>query len=212
MNLTLTGATALTFPPVPVFITRATSTLFIVNDEQGGVMQFSPTALSFSEKQPAIPIKGLAPGFTVTRTGTNLASGVTVNYQVIGGTAFSGTHYTIPGGNSGTLTFAAGQTSLRIPVTIIDNGAADHDRTIVMGLSTPGGGGSLGTATQATLTIVDDEQEISSRPPPTRSPRAAPPSRSSAAGRRRVPPPSPSTRSPAGPPRWAPTTSPCRAS
>jgi hypothetical protein len=159
VNLTLTGAAVTTFPPTPVFITRSTSTLFILNDEQGGVIQFSPTAVSFSEKQPVI-IKGLAPGFTVTRTGTNLASGVTVNYQVLGGTAISGTHYTIPGGTSGTLTFAAGQTSLRIPVTIIDNALADHDRTILIGLSNAQGGGSLGAATQATMTIVDDEQEI----------------------------------------------------
>src|SRR5262249_26881673 len=92
------------------------------------------------------------------RTGTNLASGVTVNYQVVGGTAINGTHYATLA--PGTLTFAAGQTSARINVDFIDNGAADHDRTIVLALSSPTGGATLGAATQATMTIVDDEQEI----------------------------------------------------
>jgi len=134
------------------------STLTILNDDQGGVIQFDPIAVSFSEKQPTKGRLVLPAFFTVTRTGTNLASGVTVSYQAIGGTAINTVDYALP---AGTLTFAAGQTSARINVPLVDDISADGDRTVVVQLASPTGGAKiLSKGAVATMTIVDDEQAV----------------------------------------------------
>ena len=164
VSLSLSNAQALPsvifLPPVPLTITRPTMTLFIADDDAGGTIQFAAPAARFSENQPLLPppFVGRRPAaLSVTRTGTNLASGVTVDYAVIGGTAINGTHYTLA---SGTLAFGAAQTTASISIPLIDNSLADHDRTVIIRLSNPQGGGILGTTQQATLTITDDEQEL----------------------------------------------------
>ena len=70
-------------------------------------MQFGAAAYSVAEN-----VAGGVFNLTVTRTGTNLASGITVLYSVTGGTATNGADYTLA---NGTLTFIAGQTSAHHP-------------------------------------------------------------------------------------------------
>jgi subtilisin family serine protease len=120
---------------------------------QGGVLQFSSARASVFEN--------VAPGtavLTVKRAGANLLGGVTVDYTATGGTAVNGADYALA---AGTLTFGPGETSKPIAVTINDDGLANGDRTVIVTLSNPQGGGVLGTRRVTTLTILDDEQQVS---------------------------------------------------
>src|SRR6185369_9377723 len=100
-----------------------------------------------TENSGSIPIQ-------VVRTGTNLASGVIVQYAVVNGTALAGTGYTA---TSGTLTFGAGETSLTFNVPILDNTLLQGDKTFQAKLSNPGGGGALGTPATTTITIHEND-------------------------------------------------------
>jgi hypothetical protein len=90
---------------------------------------------------------------TVSRSGGS-ASGVSVDFATSNGTATAGSDYQA---SAGTLTFAAGQTSLTFSVTILTDASDEPDETVILTLSAPGGGGALGTPTTATLYLVDDD-------------------------------------------------------
>jgi hypothetical protein len=90
--------------------------------------------------------------FTVTRTG-NTATPANVNYATANGTATAGSDYTA---TSGTLTFAAGQTSATITVPTIDDSVYEPTETMTVSLSAPTGGAGLGIAS-GTGTITDND-------------------------------------------------------
>ncbi len=80
---------------------------------------------------------------------------VTVAYADSGGgTATSGTDYEAVAG--GTLTFAPGDSTKTIAVTVTGDDAFEDDETVVIRLSGATGGATIGTA-EGTGTIVDDE-------------------------------------------------------
>ncbi|PKN92841.1 MAG: hypothetical protein CVU44_12480 [Chloroflexi bacterium HGW-Chloroflexi-6] len=87
----------------------------------------------------------------------NLSSATTVatsvDYATSDGTATDGVEYTA---TSGTLDFAAGDTSKTFTVTVADNANYDGDKTINLALSNPVAV-TLGTPNTAVLTIVDDD-------------------------------------------------------
>ncbi len=85
----------------------------------------------------------------MTRT-EGTASDVGVSYATQGGSAVPGTDYKPV---SGTLTFAADQTSQTITVPILANANRHRDQTIELLLSSPTGGGTLGATRQLTVTI-----------------------------------------------------------
>jgi virginiamycin B lyase len=105
-----------------------------------------------------------APGYTVNESGgvfdltvtrTNGSDGtVTVPYTVASGTAVNGVDYAAA---SGTLTFAPGQTSAVIPVTILDRGLIAGSTSLTLTLGAPTGGAALASPAQATLTILDND-------------------------------------------------------
>ena len=95
---------------------------------------------------------------TVKRTGGS-ASGVTVNFATGDGTSHAGTDYSA---TAETLTFGAGETSKIVIIPILNNTLATGATTVVLTLSNPSGGASLGQST-AVLTIV----AASSTPTPT---------------------------------------------
>jgi hypothetical protein len=125
----------------------ATAVLTIIEDDAGGGLGFSQEA--YSVQRPvylATPVT-----ITVKRTG-GLASGVTVKYATLAGTAVAAKDYTA---TSGTLSFAAGETSKTFTVAILKNAlAAGTTKTLSLLLSAPTGGASLGTPNPATLDIV----------------------------------------------------------
>ena len=79
-------------------------------------------------------------------------STVTVGYGTVNGSALAGQDYTAA---SGTVTFAAGQTTQDITVTVLGEVAAETDETFAITLSAPSGA-TLGTATSI-VTIINDD-------------------------------------------------------
>jgi hypothetical protein len=89
----------------------------------------------------------------VTRTG-GIANGASVQFATSNGSALDGSDYTA---NSGTLTFAQGETNKTFMVSITNDGAFEPDETVNLTLSNPGGGATLGSQSAATLTITDND-------------------------------------------------------
>jgi urease beta subunit len=112
-----------------------------------------PGALQFSSPTYTVNENGGTATITVTRTGGSDGS-ITVHYATSDGTATAGSDYTA---TSGTLTFAAGETSKTFTVPIIDDTLVEGNETINLTLSTPTGGATLGTQTTAVLTILDND-------------------------------------------------------
>ncbi|MFD0893583.1 DUF1349 domain-containing protein [Luteolibacter ambystomatis] len=124
-------------------------------------------AISDNDVPPAQPTVGFAAAASSgpeSNTTVNLpvalsfkpAAAVTVDYAVTGGTAVSGTDYTLA---NGTLTFNAGETVKLIPVTVVDDAVIEPDRTIIVGLSNPVGA-DLGANVSHTYTIANDDTPV----------------------------------------------------
>jgi hypothetical protein len=107
-------------------------------------VQFSAANYSVVEGTPAM--------IGITRTGSGTGT-VTVNYAAApGGTAVSGTDYTL---TPGTLTVTTGAAKT-FPVSTFDDGVLAGSRTVLLSLDSPTGA-SLGTPSTATLTILDKQ-------------------------------------------------------
>lgn len=109
-------------------------------------VQFSATTYSVNEAD------GFATITVMLSASTTLT--VTVNYATSDGTANEGSDYD---STSGTLTFNPGQTNQTFTVPIIDDNLDEPDETISLTLSNPNSAATLGTPSNATLTIVDDD-------------------------------------------------------
>jgi hypothetical protein len=131
------------------------ATLYVVNQNTrdtakaaGSQIQFSRTSLVFPESNttPTILVELNTPD---TQT-------VTANYAVTGGTATSGTDYTLA---NGTVSIPVGETAKSIPLSIIDDSIVEENETITISLSNPSSGNSLGANVNFNYTIIDNEQE-----------------------------------------------------
>jgi len=78
---------------------------------------------------------------------------ITVDYAPVGGSAMRGADYEMA---QGKLTFAAGEITKYLYVTIIDDDLLESDETIVLRLSNPTGA-KFGANTQHAYTIADDD-------------------------------------------------------
>ncbi|MFQ5401517.1 MAG: Calx-beta domain-containing protein [Anaerolineae bacterium] len=112
----------------------------------------APGSFRFSQATYATP-EGNGVTITVERI-NGTAGSVTVHYATSDGTATAGNDYTAA---SGTLTFADGVTSQTFNVATIQDTAVEADETIVLALSNPGGGATLGSPYQSVITIQDDD-------------------------------------------------------
>ena len=92
--------------------------------------------------------------FTVTLSKA-ATSPVTVNYATSNGTATAGQDYVA---NTGTITFAAGETSKTINVAINGDATVESDETFTVTLSNPSAGATIKIAT-ATGTITNDDAD-----------------------------------------------------
>lgn len=119
-------------------------TYTIVDNDVAGVLQFSAANYSVNEGSVTIRI-------TVTRTGGSTGA-VSVRYATANGTATAGSDYNA---TSGTLSFAAGQTSKTFSVRIKADTRVESNETILLSLSNPTGGATLGSQSTAVLTILD---------------------------------------------------------
>ena len=98
--------------------------------------------------------EGDAVAFTVSLSAAGSRQ-VTVQYATSGGTATSGTDFTA---ESGTLTFAANETSKTVSVATTDDSVDEDDETFTLTLSSPANA-TLGDAT-ATGTINDNDESL----------------------------------------------------
>lgn len=97
---------------------------------------------------------GARPALVFTVSLTRAATGtVTVRYGTAAGTARSGSDFTSV---SGTLTFAPGETSKTVSVTVLGDAVDEADETVFLNLSRAKGGANIATA-RGTGTIVDDD-------------------------------------------------------
>ena len=124
----------------------STLTITIEDDDEGGVVQFQTPVRVFGEES------GIA-AIVVTRGG-GAASNVTVQFATASVTALSGLDFTA---TSGTLTFAADETSKLINVPLLDDGIAEPAEVFSITLTNPGGGATLGTFTVCQVVIEDNE-------------------------------------------------------
>jgi fibronectin type 3 domain-containing protein len=112
-----------------------------------GQLQFSASAYTVAEVAGTVTIK-------ITRTGGSLGA-VSVHYATSPGAAIPGKDYNSA---SGTLNFAAGQTSATFSIVILKDPTPDGSETINLTLSGPTGGATLGSPASAVLTIVEKPQ------------------------------------------------------
>jgi subtilisin family serine protease len=110
------------------------------------LLHFSAAAYSVGEGTATATI-------TVKRTG-GLSQAVTVHYATSNGTAIATKDYTA---KSGTLSFAANETSKTFTVPIINDTLDEADETLKLTLSSPTGGAVLVKPSTATLKIVDND-------------------------------------------------------
>ncbi|QEI04609.1 DUF4214 domain-containing protein [Pigmentiphaga aceris] len=111
-----------------------------------------PPALSIADSSVQEGNTGTTAMVFTVSLGAASGKAVTVNYATADGTATAGSDYTAA---SGTLTFAAGETSKQITVLVIGDTITEANKTFTVNLSAPTNA-SVGTAS-ATGTIIDDE-------------------------------------------------------
>jgi hypothetical protein len=126
------------------------ATLTVNDNEQGGTLRFGAATASVSE--------GLSVTVQVVRSGTRLGGGVTVVWEVLGGTATPGDDYVLP--LSGTLTFGAGVTTQPLVIPTVEDSLAEGPETIVLRLRDPTQGARLGTPAQTTMTITITDDDV----------------------------------------------------
>lgn len=140
LTVTLSNASGAT-------ISRAAATGTITNDDVA-----APPTISIADASRPESNSGTANmTFTVALSKASTTP-VTVNYATSNGTAKSGTDYVA---TSGTITFAAGETSKTINVGILGDATVEPDEALTVTLSAPSGA-TLSRAT-AIGTIVNDD-------------------------------------------------------
>ena len=126
--------------------TTSTATVTITDDDTPATIQFSAASYSVVEN-------GVSATVTVTRAG-GTTQAASVAYASAFGTATAADFTAV----SGTLNFAAGETSKTISVPILDDQATEGAESFTLTLSSPTGSGvTLGAIAQTTVTIADDD-------------------------------------------------------
>jgi hypothetical protein len=126
---------------------QSSAVLTIVDNDAGGTVQFSVSTFNATE----CAVSTCNAVLTVSRTG-GTASGVTVDFATADGTAVAGLDYTT---TTGTLTFAAGQTTRTILVPLVVEVGPEPVKTFSVDLTNPGGGAVLGPRSTGIVQITD---------------------------------------------------------
>ncbi len=117
----------------------------ILENDPAPVIQFNPASVSEDENAGSVLLN-------VSLTGATAVT-ATVNYATGNGTAVTGSDFTP---NSGTLTFAPGDVSKTIAVSIVNDSIYEGDEAFGMSLTAPISATLNGT-NPATITIVEDD-------------------------------------------------------
>ena len=113
------------------------------------LFRFASTNASTSETNGTVSL-------TVVRDGATNTS-MTVGYATLGGTASNGVRYV---GVTGTVTFAAGSTTSVAQVTLIDDTLVNGDQVFRVKLINPTPPGTIGIASNCSVTVVDNDVEL----------------------------------------------------
>jgi hypothetical protein len=122
-----------------------TADVTIVDDDDFGLFEFSKQRYDVNENGGHVTV-------TVKRTGGS-GGAVSVDYATSDGSATAPADYT---STSGTLNFAAGETSKTFDIPVVWDGVPEGDESISVDLSNPGGGADLGSLTTSVVHIADD--------------------------------------------------------
>lgn len=118
-----------------------------INDnEPPQFLQFASPTFSANENAGTAAI-------TVTRTG-GAGGTMTVDYSTSNGTATAGLDYLA---TTGSLTFLSGEVSKTVTISLRDDAIFEGNEVLHVTLSNPQGGATLGTQTNADLTLIDRE-------------------------------------------------------
>jgi len=127
----------------------ATAAVAIVDNDlppAAGSLQFSSPNYSASEAAASVLL-------TVSRSGGSYGA-VSVDYETRNGSATAGSDYTAA---QGTLSFADGEISQSLTVSLIDDTAVEGDETFTVALLNATGGASLGTPATANVSLREDD-------------------------------------------------------
>jgi hypothetical protein len=138
--------------PTGALISDDTGTGTIVDDD-GPITPGPTTFLAVNDAAVAEGNSGTVPAtFTITRSGDTTGTS-SVTYATATGTATAGTDYTALG--STTVTFAAGETSKTVTVSVTGDTVDEPNETFVLKLSAPAG--AVISDDTGTATILDDD-------------------------------------------------------
>jgi len=126
------------------------ATLTIVDDDSGpGMLAFSSPSYFVNEGSNAV----------ITLIRTNGSAGpVSVNFATSAGTATDGLDYL---GTNKTVSFADGEVTKDIVIPTLQDTLVEGNETVLLTLSNPQGGATIGGPTNVTLTIIDDDANFS---------------------------------------------------
>jgi hypothetical protein len=129
---------------------QTTAVLTLKDNDPAGTFSVAPTGLRLSEATGQARL-------TVKRTGGAIGT-VTVDYATADGSARGGSDYT---GQTGTLTFAHGQTAQTLSVTVAADGLSDGEEYFRVDLKDPTGGATLSSSSSsAIVTIASDDTAV----------------------------------------------------
>ena len=143
---TTTGTWNVVFSATDKDGTTNRTVAFTVEPEGPGTLAFVSDSINEREGMGTVTL-------TVVRTG-GAAGSVGVAWATEDGTAHAGTEYRA---GSGLLAFSDGQNSKTLTVELLDDTAAEGDKTFTVRLGNVTGGASLGENDVCTVTIVDDD-------------------------------------------------------
>jgi len=150
------GATLGTLPASNLFISDQATTVSPTPGTTTSPTATTPSSIfSFSTSNYSTP-EGTAATVTVLRTG-NTSAAATIGYGTVDGSASSPGDYTP---TTGTLNFAAGQTSATFSIPTITDTLSEGSETVNVFLNN----GNVGTVNPATLTIFDGGTGVTPAP------------------------------------------------
>jgi hypothetical protein len=142
--------------PGTLFYSGGTGT--ILNDDAGGSFSVADTSVTEGDSLSSTGF------FTITRTGGSAAA--TVSYLIGGAgssaetTATAGVDYSVS--QSGTVSFAAGQTTASVPFTVLGDTIPERNESFQISLTNPTNGGSIGHGV-GIATIIDNDAPAGSQ-------------------------------------------------
>ena len=167
VTLTLSNPAVVVGGAAPVLGPRNVATLTIVDNDVAGVIRFGQPVFTVQETATGASVVA---AITIVRIGTNLGSGVAVDFATQDGTATgapatgAGVDYVT---QSGTLTFAAGEAKKTVNITVFNDSLVEDNETVLLKLSNPTLGATLAppvgaaagvTSSDAVLAIVSDDR------------------------------------------------------